>query len=54
MENIHAVYNGRFNFLNDIKISPLSRAYTFSDSVRKISKAVFASSAKTFYTRYQF
>ena len=36
MENIHAVYNGRFNFLNDIKISPLSRAYTFSDSVYEV------------------
>ena len=36
MANIHAVYNGRFNFLNDIKISPLSRAYTFSDSVYEV------------------
>ena len=33
MDKIHAVYNSRFNYLNKIKISPLSRAYTFSDSV---------------------
>ena len=36
MENIHAVYNGRFDNLNNIKISPLSRAYTFSDSVYEV------------------
>ena len=36
MENIHAVYNGRFDSLNNIKISPLSRAYTFSDSVYEV------------------
>ena len=36
MENIHAVYNGRFDSLYNIKISPLSRAYTFSDSVYEV------------------
>ena len=36
MENIHAVYNGRFDNLDNIKISPLSRAYTFSDSVYEV------------------
>ena len=32
MNQIQAVYNGKFDFLDKIKISPLSRAYTFSDS----------------------
>jgi len=36
MENIHAVYNGKFDYLKNIKISPLSRAYTFSDSVYEV------------------
>ena len=36
MDKIYAVYNGRFNYLNEIKISPLSRAYTFSDSVYEV------------------
>ena len=36
MDKIHAVYNSRFNYLNEIKISPLSRAYTFSDSVYEV------------------
>ncbi|MAR95113.1 MAG: D-alanine aminotransferase [Gammaproteobacteria bacterium] len=36
MEKIHAVYNGKFDTLNNIKISPLSRAYTFSDSVYEV------------------
>ena len=36
MENIQAVYNGKFDFLENIKISPLSRAYTFSDSVYEV------------------
>ena len=35
-EKIYAVYNGSFNYLEDIKISPLSRAYTFSDSVYEV------------------
>jgi len=36
MDKIYAVYNSRFNYLNEIKISPLSRAYTFSDSVYEV------------------
>ena len=36
MQNTHAVHNGIFNYLNEIKISPLSRAYTFSDSVYEV------------------
>ena len=36
MKKIYAVYNGQFDTLNNIKISPLSRAYTFSDSVYEV------------------
>ena len=36
MEKILAVYNSRFSNLHEIKISPLSRAYTFSDSVYEV------------------
>ena len=36
MEYIHAVFNGTFDNLENIKISPLSRAYTFSDSVYEV------------------
>ena len=36
MKKIYAVYNGSFSNLKDIKISPLSRAYTFSDSVYEV------------------
>ena len=36
MDKIYAVYNSRFNYLDEIKISPLSRAYTFSDSVYEV------------------
>ena len=36
MKKIYAVYNGSFSCLEDIKISPLSRAYTFSDSVYEV------------------
>ena len=36
MEKTQAVYNGKFDFLENIKISPLSRAYTFSDSVYEV------------------
>ncbi len=36
MNEIQAVYNGKFDFLDQIKISPLSRAYTFSDSVYEV------------------
>ena len=36
MKNVHAVFNGTFDSLEKIKISPLSRAYTFSDSVYEV------------------
>ena len=36
MENVQAVFNGTFDCLEKIKISPLSRAYTFSDSVYEV------------------
>ena len=36
MNQIQAVYNGKFDFLDKIKVSPLSRAYTFSDSVYEV------------------
>ena len=36
MKNVHAVFNGTFDTLEKIKISPLSRAYTFSDSVYEV------------------
>ena len=36
MDQIHAIYNGKFDNLEDIKVSPLSRAYTFSDSVYEV------------------
>ena len=36
MKNVHAVFNGTFESLEKIKISPLSRAYTFSDSVYEV------------------
>jgi D-alanine transaminase len=36
MKNILAVYNGSFDSLDKIKVSPLSRAYTFSDSVYEV------------------
>ena len=36
MNEIQAVYNGKFDILDKIKISPLSRAYTFSDSVYEV------------------
>ena len=36
MNEIQAVYNGKFDFLDKVKISPLSRAYTFSDSVYEV------------------
>jgi len=36
MDQICAVYNGNFDNLDDIKVSPLSRAYTFSDSVYEV------------------
>ena len=36
MKNVEAVFNGIFDTLEKIKISPLSRAYTFSDSVYEV------------------
>ena len=36
MEIIKAVFNGKFDSLENIKVSPLSRAYTFSDSVYEV------------------
>tara|TARA_B100001059_G_C17725513_1_gene523191 strand:+ start:287 stop:1138 length:852 start_codon:yes stop_codon:yes gene_type:complete len=36
MKNILGVFNGKFQDLDKIKVSPLSRAYTFSDSVYEV------------------
>ena len=36
MEIIKAVFNGKFDSLENIQVSPLSRAYTFSDSVYEV------------------
>jgi len=36
MKKILGVFNGKFQDLDKIKISPLSRAYTFSDSVYEV------------------
>ena len=36
MTNIPAVYQGELNTLDKIKVSPLSRAYTFSDSIYEV------------------
>ena len=36
MELIKAVFNGKFDSLENIKVSPLSRAYTFSDSIYEV------------------
>jgi len=36
MEQIKAVFNGKFDSLENIQISPFSRAYTFSDSVYEV------------------
>lgn len=36
MNNILGVFNGKFQDLEKIKVSPLSRAYTFSDSVYEV------------------
>ena len=36
MKHILAIYNGNFDSLDKIKVSPLSRAYTFSDSVYEV------------------
>ena len=36
MPNISAIYQGKLNTLDQIKVSPLSRAYTFSDSIYEV------------------
>ena len=36
MTNIPAIYQGKLNKLDQIKVSPLSRAYTFSDSIYEV------------------
>ena len=36
MEQVKAVFNGSFDSLENIQVSPLSRAYTFSDSVYEV------------------
>ena len=36
MTNIPAIYQGKLNTLEQIKVSPLSRAYTFSDSIYEV------------------
>ena len=35
-ENIQAVYQGCFKDLNEIKVSPMSRAFLFSDSIYEV------------------
>ena len=36
MNKIPAIYQGQLDYLEDIKVSPFSRAYTFSDSVYEV------------------
>lgn len=36
MTNIPAIYQSKLNTLDQIKVSPLSRAYTFSDSIYEV------------------
>ena len=36
MAKIAAIYQGELSDLNKIRISPLSRAYTFSDSIYEV------------------
>ena len=36
MNQIKAVFNGNFDYIENIKVSPFSRAYTFSDSVYEV------------------
>ena len=36
MTKISAIYQGKFNTLDRVRISPLSRAYTFSDSIYEV------------------
>ena len=35
-KNIKAVYQGSFDYLDNIKVSPLSRAFLFSDSIYEV------------------
>ena len=36
MTDIFAIYQGKFSKLDQIKVSPMSRAYTFSDSIYEV------------------
>ena len=36
MTNTPAIYQGKLGTLEEIKVSPLSRAYTFSDSIYEV------------------
>ncbi len=36
MDQIEGVFNGSFELVANIKVSPLSRAYTFSDSIYEV------------------
>ena len=36
MSKIHAIYQGKLSPIDEIKVSPLSRAYTFSDSIYEV------------------
>ena len=36
MDQIKGVFNGNFDYIENIKVSPFSRAYTFSDSVYEV------------------
>ena len=36
MNQIKGVFNGNFDSIENIKISPFSRAYTFSDSIYEV------------------
>ena len=36
MINIPAIYQGKLNTLDQVRVSPLSRAYTFSDSIYEV------------------
>lgn len=36
MTKIHAIYQGKLSPIDEIKVSPLSRAYTFSDSIYEV------------------
>ena len=36
MINISAIYQGKLSTLDEIRVSPMSRAYTFSDSIYEV------------------